>query len=73
MTNVWEGINTKITTDEILKNKEKDKEKEKEKKKNKKIQNKIKKDLITNKLSEIEDLDENFEFVLKKDVSYELT
>jgi hypothetical protein len=34
-----------------------------------KVQNKIKKDLQINKLLDIEELDENFEFILKDDVT----
>ena len=64
---------SKATQDEIFKNLDITKKKEESKNKIKKAKNKIKKDLQTNELSDIEDLDENFEFILKEDVSYELT
>ena len=59
----------KDTSDEVLRNLNITKKKEELKKKNKLIQNKNKKDLQANSLSDIVDLDENFEFILKNDVT----
>ena len=54
----------KVSSDEVLKISDIAKKKEELKIKNKKIQNKRKKDLQANKLSDIADLDDNFEFIL---------
>ena len=62
----------KDTSNEVLRNLNINKKKEELKKKNKFIQNKNKKDLQANSLSDIVDLDENFEFILKNDVTQEL-
>ena len=59
----------KDTSDEVLRNLNITKKKEELKNKNKLIQNKNKKDLQANSLSDIVDLDENFEFILKNDVT----
>ena len=59
----------KVSSDEVLKISDIAKKKEELKIKNKKIQNKRKKDLQANKLSDIADLDDNFEFILKDDIT----
>ena len=60
---------SKATSDEVLRNLVITKKKEEIKKKNRKQKIKEKKDLQSNELSDIADLDEDFEFILKEDVS----